>query len=277
MRGCGSLGDSTASDRERVLGALGGHEFPGSRATTQCATATRGLRGEGTQCAQLAGSGTPESDTPPPVVDSHGTTLMTQARFIVLEGVDGSGTTLQSNALTAWLESQGHTVVRTHEPSKGAIGRTIREALRTDAEPMDRRALALLFAADRLHHVQTVIEPALARREVVVCDRYLMSSWAYQALDCELNWVRAINHHAPWPDVTLFLDVPADVALARVRSRDGATPKEIFETDAQQQKVAAIYQQLLEEGLQEVQRIDGTLAPDEVTAQLVSHCRRLGL
>jgi dTMP kinase len=202
---------------------------------------------------------------------------MTQARFIVLEGVDGSGTTLQSQALTTWLQARGHTVVQTHEPSHGAIGRMIREALRTEADPLDRRALALLFAADRLHHVQNVINPALDRGEVVVCDRYLMSSWAYQALDCDLTWVRAINHHAPWPDLTLYLDVPVDVALSRVRSRDGADPKEIFETESQQQRVAAIYHQLLGEGLEEVHTIDGAQKIESVTQALRTHCSRLGL
>lgn len=202
---------------------------------------------------------------------------MTQARFIVLEGVDGSGTTLQSQALTQWLQERGHCVVRTHEPSQGAIGRMVREALQTKAEPLDRRALALLFAADRLHHVQTVITPALDRGEIVICDRYLMSSWAYQALDCDLTWVRAINHHAPWPDLTLYLDVPAEVAVSRVRARDGEDPKEIFETQSQQQRVAAIYKQLMQEGLEQVHNIDGTQSVAEVTQALTQQCARLGL
>ena len=83
-----------------------------------------------------------------------------RGRFIAIEGIDGSGTTLQTRALADWLRGRGHDVVETREPSPGPIGRLVRERLSVEATPLDPAALALLFAADRLDHVAQEIEPA---------------------------------------------------------------------------------------------------------------------
>ena len=204
---------------------------------------------------------------------------MSRGRFIALEGIDGSGTTTQRGALAEALRARGHVVVETNEPSSGSIGRLARERLAHGAASLDRGALALLFAADRLDHVASEIEPALAAGKVVLTDRYVMSSWVYQALDCDAAWVRAINGRAPWPDVTLVLDVPAALAMRRVLARRGdAGPElEIFETTPLQERVAAGYSALAVEGLPGVVRIDGALPLAEVTARLVSACVDAGL
>lgn len=204
---------------------------------------------------------------------------MSRGRFIALEGIDGSGTTTQRGALAEALRARGHVVVETNEPSSGSIGRLARERLAQGAASLDRGALALLFAADRLDHVASEIEPALAAGRVVLTDRYVMSSWVYQALDCDAAWVRAINQRAPWPDVTLVLDVPAALAMRRVLARRGGTGPEleIFETTPLQERVAAGYSALAVEGLPGVVRIDGTLPPAEVTARLVAACVDAGL
>jgi dTMP kinase len=201
---------------------------------------------------------------------------MAQAPFIVLEGIDGSGTTSQSKALERWLVRRGHAVVRTHEPSAGVIGATIRTALDVRGDRVDPRCLALLFAADRLHHVHDEIDPARARGSVVVCDRYLLSSWAYQSIECDPAWVREINRHAPWPDLTFVLDVPVEIALARVHARQGA-PHEIFENEPHQHAVAKAYGEFLAADLEGVHRIDGTLEPEGVTRALTRICETLGL
>jgi len=204
---------------------------------------------------------------------------MSRGRFIALEGIDGSGTTTQRGALARALRARGHVVVETNEPSSGSIGRLARERLAQGAAPLDRGALALLFAADRLDHVATEVEPALADGRVVLTDRYVMSSWVYQALDCDPAWVRAINGRAPWPDLTFVLDVPASEAMRRVTARrsQSGPALEIFETTPLQERLAAGYSALAREGLPHVVRIDGTLPMAEVTAQLVAGCIDAGL
>ena len=204
---------------------------------------------------------------------------MSRGRFIALEGIDGSGTTTQRGALASALRSRGHVVLETNEPSSGSIGRLARERLAQGAVPLDRGALALLFAADRLDHVASEVEPALAEGRVVITDRYVMSSWVYQALDCDPAWVRAINSRAPWPDLTFVLDVPASEAMRRVTARHGqAGPAlEIYETTPLQARLAAGDSALACEGLANVLRIDGTRPMAEVTAALLAACIDAGL
>lgn len=204
---------------------------------------------------------------------------MTRGRFIALEGIDGSGTTTQRGALATALRARGHVVLETNEPSSGSIGRLARERLAEDAIPLDRGALALLFAADRLDHVATEIEPALAAGHVVLTDRYVMSSWVYQALDCDPTWVRAINQRAPWPDLTFVLDVPAGEAMRRVLARRSASGPslEIYETTPLQERLAAGYAALAREGLPQVVRVDGLQPLATVTARLVAACIDAGL
>lgn len=204
---------------------------------------------------------------------------MGRGRFIALEGIDGSGTTTQRGALANALRARGHVVLETNEPSSGSIGRLARERLAQGAASLDRGALALLFAADRLDHVATTIEPALATGQVVITDRYVMSSWVYQSLDCDRAWVRSINQRAPWPDLTFVIDVPASEGMRRVLARRGnAGPElEIYETTPLQERLAAGYSALAHEGLPHVERIDGMQPPDEVTARLVAACIAAGL
>lgn len=201
---------------------------------------------------------------------------MDRGVFIVLEGIDGSGTSTQSGALAAALRARGHEVVETCEPSERSIGRLARARLARDAEPLDRRALALLFAADRLDHVARQIEPALAAGRVVLSDRYVMSSWVYQSLDCDPQWVREINRFAPWPDLTFVLDVSAAEAMRRVAGREGI--EEIFETTPQQVKLAQGYaEHARDASLPRVHRLDGSQPPSAVTAMLLRACVAAGL
>lgn len=201
-----------------------------------------------------------------PNVDSGG-------RFIVLEGIDGSGTTSQCRALAAVIEARSaHPVLITHEPSSGSIGRLIRARLAADSAPLDPHAMALLFAADRLDHVQNEIEPVLAAGGTVLCDRYLLSSWTYQALSCDRAWVETINRVARWPDLTFVIDVPVDVAQARIARRAQAegVAAEIYDRRELQLQVAAGYETLLAESRPGVHRIDGTRPVAEVTDALMT-------
>jgi dTMP kinase len=148
--------------------------------------------------------------------------------FISFEGIDGVGKSTQLDLLVQFLAEQGQTVCRTLEPGGTDLGREIRELLLHRKGEVAPRAEALLFAADRAHHVATVIRPALERGEVVVTDRYLDSSVAYQGSGRELGFdqVRDLSLFAVdglLPQLTVLLDLDANKAAAR-RSNTGAEP-----------------------------------------------------
>jgi dTMP kinase len=153
---------------------------------------------------------------------------MTPPLFIVLEGIDGSGTTTQLDRLAGHLSARGRRVHATREPSAGPVGRLLREILLgghrlPDGSPADGRAMALLFAADRRDHLRREIEPALAAGIDVVCDRYLLSSLAYQGEEAERGWVAELARDVRPPDLTLLLDLPVSVAPPAA-ARNATTP-----------------------------------------------------
>src|SRR3954465_4838066 len=164
-------------------------------------------------------------------------------RLIVLEGLDGAGPTTQARRLVDPLRATGRPAHLTREPSDGPIGRLIREMLTGDhAIPGQRIAQAtfgLMFAADRLDHIQREVDPALAAGTIVVSDRWYHSSLAYQGSEEERTWIAVLNRAARGPDLTFFLEVPAEVAAAR---RDAAgRPAELYDDARVQRRVAAGY------------------------------------
>jgi len=155
--------------------------------------------------------------------------------FIVIEGTDGAGTTTQGDLLAEALRAEGRRVVRTAQPSPGPIGQLLRTVLRdTSGQGADPVAVALLFAADRVDHLQRVVEPALREGAVVVCDRYVGSSLAFQVVDgagrIDAGWLLEINRGARVPDLSILLDVATETALARIEHR--GQPHERFEVEA---------------------------------------------
>jgi dTMP kinase len=189
---------------------------------------------------------------------------MDRGRFIALEGLDGAGTTTQLQRLAAHLGARLHA---TREPSTGPIGREIRRHLAGPVEgvQLDPAALALLFAADRLDHLRREIEPQLERGVHVMSDRYLMSSLAYQTLGVPRQDVVAYNARARRPDLTLFVDVPVEVAEARRARRGGAA--EIFEERELQTRVRQAYLaelDALRAAGEPVAVVDGSPAPGVV-------------
>jgi dTMP kinase len=178
--------------------------------------------------------------------------MSAQGLFIVLEGIDGSGTTTQAKLLVEALQRNERRALYTAEPSGGPIGRLIRRALQSRWDPeldgAERRlewsSLALLFAADRLDHAGSVIVPALEAGSVVVSDRYDLSSLIYQSLTAPdpaaaLEWVRGLNAQARRPDLTVVLEVAPEAAEKR-RELRGA-PADLFEERALQERLAAAY------------------------------------
>ena len=177
-----------------------------------------------------------------------------RGRFLVREGIDGSGTTTHTRLLSKALERRGVSVCQTAEPTGGPVGSLIRQVLERrlavastrGPRPFAWTTMALLFAADRLDHVDSTIGPALRAGDTVVCDRYDLSSLAYQSLsapepDAALTWIRELNARAPRPDLTIVLDVSAEVAASRRKERGGK--EQLFEADDFQRRLAEKYLQ----------------------------------
>ena len=145
--------------------------------------------------------------------------------FITFEGGDGAGKTTQASLLEAWLTDGRHTVVRTREPGGTEVGTLIRDIVLHHRGEVAPRAEALLYAADRAHHVETVVRPALERGDVVIQDRYLDSSIAYQGAGRVLgrDEVRDLSLWATaglLPDLTVLLDLDPAVARTRLDADD---------------------------------------------------------
>ena len=150
---------------------------------------------------------------------------MTRGLWITLEGGDGSGKTTQATLLERWLVDDGRTVVRTREPGGTEVGNLIRDIVLHHRGDIAPRAEALLYAADRAHHVATVVRPALRRGEIVLQDRYLDSSVAYQGAGRVLD-ATEIRDLSLWaaegalPDLTILLDLDPAEARTRLDSAD---------------------------------------------------------
>jgi dTMP kinase len=148
-----------------------------------------------------------------------------RGRWITLEGGDGSGKTTQSDLLATWLSDAGHEVVRTREPGGSEVGQLIRDIVLHHRGDIAPRAEALLYAADRAHHVATVVRPALERGDIVLQDRYLDSSVAYQGAGRVLD-ATEIRDLSLWaaegalPDLTVLLDLDPQTARTRLDSAD---------------------------------------------------------
>ncbi len=136
--------------------------------------------------------------------------------FIAIEGIDGAGNTTNSTLLAQWLEEKGYKVLLTKEPTKSDIGLLIRKFLKDKRLPP--AVDALLYAADRTLHLEVEVKPALEKGFIVVSDRYLESSIAYQtAQGLDVKWIEEINRFAVKPDLTFILDVDPEVACKRKR------------------------------------------------------------
>lgn len=172
--------------------------------------------------------------------------------LIVIEGLDGSGKTTLIRGLGKYLKKLGFRVVMTSEPTSGPIGRIIKRYLR-GAQRRDPIYEALMFAADRRWHCENVIRPALKKGSIVLCDRYVFSSLAYQAATgLDEKWIMAINKFAIEPNIAFFLDAPPDVCKRRLAKRHPS----ILEGDDAQRAAYEVYTKLVERGM--LIRIDAT-------------------
>jgi dTMP kinase len=222
--------------------------------------------------------------------------------FVVLEGLDGSGTTTQLELLGRRLSSRGVPHFCTGEPTTSAIGRQIRSILKQEIR-VDPRTVALLFAADRnehLHQPDHGILAHLERGELVVSDRYLFSSLAYQSLGCPFEYVRELNRPFPLPRLVLFLDTPVSLSQERLSRRASVTGspggrpdgqpdgrpsgrpcaggEELFDRPDLQPRIQAAYQRafaLFRGTGMEVLKVDGSRGAEEVFENIWTILRRL--
>ncbi|MCL7403033.1 MAG: dTMP kinase [Thaumarchaeota archaeon] len=182
--------------------------------------------------------------------------------FIAIEGIDGSGKTTHSRRLVKWLSKHGLKSLYTREPTDSAIGRMLKKMARQ--KNVDSRIEALLFAADRLEHLNKVILPYVKKKYVVVSDRYVYSSLAYQTVAIgDPEWVVEINKFAHKPDLTILLDVKPEIGLSRIKKRKTRFEKEDF-----LQKVRQEYLRLAEKDGLKI--IDASKNIEEVFYEIIS-------
>lgn len=154
--------------------------------------------------------------------------------LIVIEGLDGAGLSTQAAILAEFLKGKNKEVMLTKEPTASPIGKLIKSALNRNPE-LSLLALQLLFAADRAEHLEKEIEPALRADEIVISDRYILSSLAFGAVDNDVEFLKEINSRFRKPDLTFIIDTPPQVCLDRItKSRDNV---ELFEEEKRLEKV----------------------------------------
>jgi dTMP kinase len=184
-------------------------------------------------------------------------TLQERGAFIIIEGLDGSGKTTQAKSLATRL-NRSHRALYTAEPSQGTIGTFIRENCLYGEKRLSATVEALLFAADRAEHIEREVKPALAEGRLVISDRYVYSSLAYQgSAGLAIDWIGTINKHALKPDFAVFIDASPETVLKRLNRK-----KSIMENLETQRKVRKIYLTFVEKG--ELVRIDGDKPTDAV-------------
>jgi len=181
--------------------------------------------------------------------------------FICIEGLDGCGKTTQAKLLAKKLR-KSYNAVYTAEPSRGKIGTFIRKSCLYGEKRLSSVAEALLFAADRLEHIENEVLPALRQGRLVVSDRYVYSSLAYQgAAGLSLDWIEKINEHALRADLAVFIDVDPKIVMQRLKPM-----RSVMENLETQRKVREVYLKYVAKG--ELTRIDGNKPKEEVTEAL---------
>jgi len=184
--------------------------------------------------------------------------------FMCVEGLDGCGKTTQTKILVKELKKMGYEAIYTAEPSHGKIGRFIKRYCLHGGKRVSSIVEALLFAADRYEHVENEVVPALKMGKIVVSDRYVYSSLAYQgAAGLSLDWIRKINQHALTPDLAIYIDVEPEIVVKRLKPK-----KSVMENLETQRKVREVYMHFVESG--ELVRVNGNKPIEEVAKEILS-------
>jgi dTMP kinase len=205
--------------------------------------------------------------------------MTSRGKFVVLEGIDGSGTTTHVARLADRLRAKNHLIRTTREPSDGPIGTLVRQVLTGRVVVPGGRApnwatMALLFAADRMDHVEAEIEPWVASGGTMISDRYDASSLAYQSVSSgsggsdAVEWIRALNRFCARPDLTIVLNVTSDEAARRRAHRGEAA--QLYEQNEVQRALAVFYRDLAKHLPKDrIVAVDASGSIDEVHKRVV--------
>ena len=167
-----------------------------------------------------------------------------KGKFICIEGLDGSGKTTHTHKLIRNLQEQGFDAIYTTEPSRGELGTFIRSSVLEGEKRVPRVVEAVLFAVDRIEHLEKDVKPSLREGKIVVSDRCIYSSLAYQgSAGLDLEWIEEINRYALAPDFAIYIDVPPDVVVKRIRRK-----KSVMERLETQKKVQKVYMKFVDSG-----------------------------
>jgi len=180
-------------------------------------------------------------------------------KFIVFEGLDGSGMTTQATLLRNYLVSKGKDAVLTKEPTDGLLGGILKSSLR-DEWKTDPYTLQILFAAARAHHLVTEIEPALKKNKIVICDRYILSSLVYGSLSVSVEILKQLNAHFMKPHMTIIVDTHPKICIERMKKARHHV--ELFE---EEHKLIQIRQNImaLKKNFPDTFIVDGNKKPEE--------------
>ena len=195
--------------------------------------------------------------------------------FIAFEGGEGSGKSTQVGLLAEWLIGQGQPVFATHEPWATSVGKAIRSPLLETDEQITPRSEALLFAADRAHHVETELRPKLAAGQHVLCDRYVDSSIAYQGTGRTLSTAE-VARLSRWatedlvPDLTVLLDIDPAIGLARAGGGTSGPDRLEREQADFHQRVRAGFLQLAQQNPARYLVLDATRPAAELAAEIAA-------
>ncbi|HVP26471.1 MAG TPA: dTMP kinase [Candidatus Bathyarchaeia archaeon] len=176
---------------------------------------------------------------------------MAKGIFVCVEGLDGCGKTTQTKLLMRGLRKKGYDAVWTAEPSRGKVGRFIRKYFLHCEKRGSSVVEALLFAADRVEHLENEVIPLLKEGKIVISDRYVYSSLAYQgSTGLDLDWIKTLNKYAIRPDLAIFIDVDSATVVKRLK-----TAKSVMENLETLRKVREVYMKFVDKN--ELLKIDG--------------------
>lgn len=187
--------------------------------------------------------------------------------LIVFEGLDGSGSTTQSRLLAQRFEKKGVPVLLTKEPTDTPpIGKMIREVLQ-HKWTIGSESLQLLFTADRAEHINNVIQPALKNNQVVISDRYIMSSIAYGGIDSDIAWLKKLNENFIRPDITFLFKLKPEKCIERIIGR--GSEFELFEKTEKLEKIWTNYEKISNE-FNNIHLIDAEKSIEEISEEIWS-------
>jgi len=205
---------------------------------------------------------------------------MRKNKFIALEGIDGCGKSTQAQLLKQHLLAEGHQVYLTHEPTDSHIGSIIRNIFKGRIAG-DHKTIAGLFVADRLDHLQNQTNGILKKLEegyTVICDRYYLSSYAYQGAHVNLNWVIEANRLSAEllrPDLNIYIDISPELSMQRLHKN--RSDIEIFENLENLQKVKAAYTEAMDlvKNEEQIVQIKGNQPIDSLSADILEEVKKL--